>query len=280
MMRGSRRLMVCAALTGLLTAGAVGASMTAAHANGAGSCSASGTKATCTVTATIADPAAIYGGANSSPTQDITVAWTAACTLSGQTISTKGATDAMSINTVALTLGFTDPDSCAVTVTATLDTSGTVNLLVSYAPGPTPTSSPTPTPTSSPTLVAVNLVKGYAGKCVDDSGNSSANRAKVVIWGCNSSDQAQGWAYTNGELVHNGKCLNDQRWGGSGTRVILYTCNGAANEIWSHRFNGEWVLSAKGGKLCLDDPAYSTTSGTALIVWTCKDSANQRWTAP
>jgi hypothetical protein len=62
--------------------------------------------------------------------------------------------------------------------------------------------------------------------------------------------------------------------------VILYTCNGAANEIWSHRFNGEWVLSAKGGKLCLDDSAYSTTNGTPLIVWTCKDSANQRWTVP
>ncbi|HEY6310348.1 MAG TPA: ricin-type beta-trefoil lectin domain protein [Streptosporangiaceae bacterium] len=276
MMRGSRRLIVCAALTGLLTAGAVSASTTAAYAVGAGSCTASGAKATCTVTATIPSPAAIYGGTNATAGLDINVAWTADCTLGTQTSTTKGATDAVSPNVVSLTLPFTDPDSCAVTVTATLAATGYVNLLVSYAPAPSPSTSPTPTPTPA----AVHLIKGYAGKCVDDAGNSSANRAKIQIWPCNSSDQAQGWAYTNSELVHNGKCLNDQRWGGNGSHVILYTCNGAANEIWSHRSNGEWVLSAKGGKLCLDDPAYSTKNGTPLIVWTCKNSSNQHWSVP
>lgn len=276
MMRGSRRLIVCAALTGLLTAGAVSASTTAAYAISAGSCTASGAKATCTVTATIPSPAAIYGGASATAGIDINVAWTADCTLGTQTSAKKGATVAVSPNVVALTLPFTDPDSCAVTVTATLAGTGYVDLLVSYAPTPAPSTSPTPTPTPA----AVHLIKGYAGKCVDDAGNSSANRAKVQIWPCNTSDQAQGWDYTKSELVHNGKCLNDQRWGGDGSHVILYTCNGAANEIWSHRSNGEWVLSAKGGTLCLDDPAYSTKNGTPLIVWTCKNSSNQHWSVP
>jgi hypothetical protein len=62
--------------------------------------------------------------------------------------------------------------------------------------------------------------------------------------------------------------------------VILYTCNGAANEIWSHLANGEYKLKARGGTVCLDDPASSTKNGTQLIVWTCKDSANQRWYQP
>jgi Ricin-type beta-trefoil lectin domain len=276
MMRGSRRLIVCAALTGLLTAGAVSASTTAASADTAGHCTATGTKATCTVTATIANPTVIIAGSSASTAQDINVAWTATCTLGSQTTTTKGATDAMSPNVVTMTLAFANPDSCAVSATTTLEMSGTVLLLLSFEASPSPSPSPTPTPTPA----AVHLIKGYAGKCVDDAGNSSANRAKVQIWTCNSSDQAQGWAYTNSELVHNGKCLNDQRWGGNGSHVILYTCNGAANEIWSHRSTGEWVLSAKGGRLCLDDTAYSTKNGTPLIVWTCKNSSNQHWTAP
>ena len=40
------------------------------------------------------------------------------------------------------------------------------------------------------------------------------------------------------------------------------------------------MLNAKGYRLCLDDPAYSTRNGTRLIVYTCKDSANQRWQQP
>jgi hypothetical protein len=119
--------------------------------------------------------------------------------------------------------------------------------------------------------------KGYGGKCLDDQGNGSASRTKIIIWTCNVNDQAQGWAYRGGELIHNGKCANDQRSGGNGSKVILYACNGASNEIWTHRANGEFVLKANGGRYCLDDPAYSTANGTQLIVWTCKDSANQRW---
>jgi hypothetical protein len=77
--------------------------------------------------------------------------------------------------------------------------------------------------------------------------------------------------------MHNGLCLNDQRSGGNGSHAILYTCSGAANEIWTHLANGELQLKANGGKYCLDDPAYSTTSGTQLILYSCKDSSNQRW---
>ena len=142
------------------------------------------------------------------------------------------------------------------------------------APAP-PTPTPSPTTPSGP----VHLYKGLGGECLDDAGNSSANRAKVIIWSCNSHDRAQGWTYSGGRLVHNGLCANDQRYGGNGSKVILYTCNGGANEIWTHRANGEFVLKANGGKYCLDDPASSTRNGTQLIVWTCKDSANQRWTA-
>jgi hypothetical protein len=83
--------------------------------------------------------------------------------------------------------------------------------------------------------------------------------------------------FSGGKLMHNGKCLNDQRSGGNGSKVILYTCNGGANELWTHKSNGEFVMKANGGKYCLDDPASSKHNGTQLIVWTCKNGTNQHW---
>ena len=75
-------------------------------------------------------------------------------------------------------------------------------------------------------------------------------------------------------------CMNDKAGGGSGSPVILYTCNGGTNEVWSHNSHAEYVLKAHGGTLCLDDPAYSTKNGTQLIVYTCNNGANQHWSLP
>jgi hypothetical protein len=123
-----------------------------------------------------------------------------------------------------------------------------MQVAVNYAP-----SSNTPDPTASPAPAgSIRLYRGFGGKCVDDQGNSSANRTKVIIWTCNSHDKAQQWTYSGGKLKHNGLCLNDQRSGGNGSKVILYTCNGGANETWTHQSNGQYVLKANGGKYCLD----------------------------
>jgi hypothetical protein len=275
MMNSSCRAAIYTALTGLLAAGAITMGVTAANANTAGFCSASSTstvKATCTLTEQISTPADITVTITmeSGAQQNATVAWTATC----DTEKTSGGSASMTPVTEDVTMASSNPDSCTVAATGTLSTnSGTMLVALKYDPATT--SSPTPPPPSGP----VRLYKGIGGKCVDDAGNSSANRAKVIIWTCNSHDKAQGWVYSGGKLIHNGKCLNDQRSGGNGSKVILYTCNGGANEIWTHHTNGEFVLKANGGKYCLDDPASSKHNGTQLIVWTCKNSANQHWNA-
>jgi hypothetical protein len=172
-----------------------------------------------------------------------------------------------------VTMASSNPASCTVTATGTLSTnSGTMLVALKYDPA-SASPSPSPTTPSGP----VRVYRGFGGKCVDDAGNSSALRAKVVIWTCNSHDAAQKWVFSGGKLMHNGKCLNDQRSGGNGSKVILYTCNGGANELWAHKSNGEFVMKANGGKYCLDDPASSTHNGTQLIVWTCKNGTNQHW---
>src|SRR5271163_2404837 len=240
MMRGRiRRLVVCAAVTGLLAAGAVTASMEYAHAQSeVDYClGASDNSYNCTVTATVSDPASITVGV----TDDVAPL---PATADGQCTVTA---------TVHLVPPYSTPNYAEC-----LNTTASPSPVAT--PNPTPTSTPpacpteftatlnytsaaSPTPSSAP---AVHPVKGYDGKCLDDKGNSSSNRAEVVIWSCSGSDQAQNWTFSNSEFIHNGKCLNDQGNGGIRSKVILWSCNGASNEKWSELANGEIRLQSHG----------------------------------
>jgi ricin-type beta-trefoil lectin protein len=286
MMQRPRRFAACVAAIGLLTLGGITAGMEAANANVAGFCHGSGVAATCSLTEAITAPTSVTVGVTATVNGEATVTWTATCTLNGTTATTSGATTSMTpAQDGLLPLPATAAGQCSVAAAVSLPTTDATNALtvaMTYATSVTASPSPSPSTSSSsaPAPPSGHVVTGYAGKCLDDAGNSSADRAKVQIWNCNSFDNAQLWTYSNGELVHNGKCINDRAWGGNGTKVILYGCNHALNELWTHLSNGEYVLNAKGYKLCLDDPASSTRNGTQLIVYTCKDSANQRWSKP
>ncbi|HTX27674.1 MAG TPA: RICIN domain-containing protein [Streptosporangiaceae bacterium] len=183
-----------------------------------------------------------------------------------------------------LTLGLTNPYSCEVlSLEGTLETyngtsyvnatTGSFTMDLEWTPQATATST-----TTTSSSVDVAYISGYGGKCIDDRGNSSSNGAEVIIWGCNHGDSAQGWTWTDYELRHNGMCANDPGYGGSGSKLILYSCTGSSNEKWSHVAYGEFKLyySAK-GSLCLDDPGYSKTNGTRLMVYKCNNGSNQHW---
>ncbi len=295
MMQGIRRLVVYAAATGLLAAGAVSASMEVAHANFSGICDGnSGNSYTCNDTGTVPAPDSVSVTVSASGTEDVAINWTVSCTDGTPSKTSGGVTAPVTASasvTEALTpLPATTGGQCTMTAAMSLPTtqpaptSGTFTRSaftaeLDYTPASSASASPSPSPTSG-SAAAVHPVKGYDGKCLDDKGNSSANRAEVVIWSCSGSDRAENWKYSSSELVHNGKCLNDKGNGGSGSKVILYSCNGGSNEKWSQLSNGELKLSAHGGTLCLDDPRSSKTNGTQLIVYTCKDSANQKWSLP
>ncbi len=275
MMRKSRRSAAYAVMTGLLAAGALAATMPAADAYVAGFCNDSGTAPSCTITKTITAPTSVTVGVTATTKVAATVASTISCTLDSTTASLTASTMSQTPAHDPLALPATAGGQCtvsAIVALATTTSANTLSVALTYTTAATP--SPSPSPTNPATG---RVVIGYGNKCVDDNGNSSANRAKVQIWTCDTSDKAQLWTYSSGELIHNGKCLNDQAWGGSRSKQILYTCDHALNELWTHLANGEFVLNANGGKLCLDDPAYSTKNGTQLIVYTCKDSTNQRW---
>jgi Ricin-type beta-trefoil lectin domain len=299
MMRGIRRLVVYTAVSGLLAAGAVSATMEVAHADTpVGNCiGAQDTSFTCTVSATVSAPTAITvsvvdnGTTSTGATamEDVTVnVTTLSCTDSSSTVSepASSTTGATPLTDSVMPLPATADGQCNVAATVSLPSAETstkgfvasqFSVTLSYTPS---SSNPSPGPSPTPITGSVHPVKGFDGKCLDDKFNSSANRAVVVIWSCSGTDQAENWRFTSNELIHNNKCLNDQGNGGSRSKVILWTCNGASNEKWSELANGELKLQSHGGTVCLDDPASSTKNGTQLIVYTCHDSANQKWKLP
>jgi hypothetical protein len=318
MMRGIRRLVVCTAVSGLLAAGAITASMEVAHADTrVATCFGAADTATpyqCTLQGTISNPASITVGVTDSTTgayEEVMVSVTTlSCTDSAGTASgpQSGIQGRTPVTDNIAPLPATADGQCTVTATVHLvppySKSAYAECLNTTA-SPSPVATPNPTPTSTPPACptgftatlnytsaaspspsptasgsSVHPVKGFDGKCLDDKGNSSANRAVVVIWSCSGSDPAENWQYSSSEFIHNGKCLNDQGNGGIRSKVILWTCNGASNEKWSELANGELKLQSHGGTLCLDDPRSSTKNGTQLIVYTCTDAANQKWSMP
>jgi Ricin-type beta-trefoil lectin domain len=291
-----RRTRVAAAAAGslVIAAGAFAAITLTAKAQTEGSCSSTGLNASCEAAETIGTPASVSAIVTSDPSDlPVEIAWTADCTLNGSSDTTTGSLANVDtpINDV-IGLPYSNPDSCIVTATGSLTGDGTTGEIVvtlsfttatpSPSPSPTATASPSPSPSPSPTATStLTQVTGFDGMCMDDAGNKSGNWNKIQIWPCfTPADQAQYWTYSGGELIHNGMCANDSGWGGDHSKVILWTCNGAGNELWEHTSYGEYVMEGNGYRYCLDDPGYSTRPGTALIVYTCNNGSNQHWSAP
>jgi Ricin-type beta-trefoil lectin domain len=273
MMRKKRRLAVALAVSSLVAGGMFFGVSQLAHAQDvAGTCSSSGADANCNVTETITSPSSILVSLSTTiNNQYPTYNYTLECSLGSQSDTTTGSGDAQAPYTQTISLPYTNPDSCTISVTAIIPTGDAfdhITLTVEYTTG-------TSTSSSGP----VSVISGYDNKCLDDRGNSSANKTEVIIWTCNNEDSAQGWTFTNGELQHNGKCANDPGYGGSGTKLILWNCTGTSNEKWSHTSSdGEYILSSSShGLLCLNDPGYSKTNRTQLIVYRCTNSSNEHW---
>ncbi|WP_163508458.1 ricin-type beta-trefoil lectin domain protein [Fodinicola acaciae] len=119
-------------------------------------------------------------------------------------------------------------------------------------------------------------ITGYAGKCVDVAGASSANGTAVQLYACNGT-AAQQWSAGNGTLQALGKCLDAVGNGtANGTRVQLWDCTGGANQQWIHNAAND-IVNPQSGR-CLDATGPSSADGTPLQLWDCTGAANQKWT--
>jgi hypothetical protein len=156
----------------------------------------------------------------------------------------------------------------AVSVTAAVAATATIMLV----------------PDAQAAITASQLVNPISGKCLDVSGNSSANGTQVEIWTCKTSGaDNQKWTSTSaGELrVTIGgvtKCLdayNNQT--SNATKVQIWSCNGGTNQKWTLTSNST-IVGVQSGK-CLDIYNNGTANGSIVQLWTCKTPGNnnQRW---
>ena len=140
------------------------------------------------------------------------------------------------------------------------------------------------------------LVESYwDSKCLDNAGNSSSNGSKIQIWQCTSGDPSQQWSFapstSPGEVANaglsqlgamkiHGKCLNIVNNGtANGSKIQLWSCNGAANEQWEIAGGYGELYNPVSGK-CLEDPSSSKNNGTQLDIWSCNGGAWQAWLLP
>ncbi len=75
-----------------------------------------------------------------------------------------------------------------------------------------------------------------------------------------------------------GKCLDDPNSTTTqGTQQDIFTCNGQANQTWTHTSAGALSVTVGGQTLCLDANGKGTTNGTKAIIWACNGQTNQQW---
>jgi hypothetical protein len=64
----------------------------------------------------------------------------------------------------------------------------------------------------------------------------------------------------------------------SGTQVQIYSCDGQANQAFTHNSTGELTVTDAGVTDCLDANGKGTTNGTKVIIYPCNGQSNQQWT--
>jgi alpha-galactosidase len=75
-----------------------------------------------------------------------------------------------------------------------------------------------------------------------------------------------------------GKCVDDPNSTTTlGTQQQIFTCNGQANQTWTHTSSNQLTVTVGGTTLCLDAYNNQTTPGTKVETWSCNGGANQQW---
>jgi hypothetical protein len=120
------------------------------------------------------------------------------------------------------------------------------------------------------------MTTGYASASTE-----AAVQANIVAAGYGSGGGSTGGGGTSGALhaVGAGKCVDvPNSTTTSGTQVQIYSCDGQANQAFTHNSTGELTVTDAGVTDCLDANGKGTTNGTKVIIYPCNGQSNQQWT--
>jgi hypothetical protein len=128
-----------------------------------------------------------------------------------------------------------------------------------------------------PPPVSGRLVGVGSGRCLDVPNQSQTNGTQVIIWDCNGGANQQWTQLSNGAL---------QVYGTKCLDVLGHaTAPGSPVAIWDCNggANQRWTVNTDGtivgveSGLCLDVTGQGTANGTLVEIWTCNGGSNQRW---
>jgi O-glycosyl hydrolase len=128
-----------------------------------------------------------------------------------------------------------------------------------------------------PPPVSGRLVGAGSGRCLDVPNQSQTNGTQVIIWDCNGGANQQWTQLSNGAL---------QVYGTKCLDVLGHaTAPGSVVAIWDCNggANQQWTVNTDGtivgleSGLCLDVTGQGTANGTLVEIWTCNGGSNQRW---
>jgi Ricin-type beta-trefoil lectin domain len=118
------------------------------------------------------------------------------------------------------------------------------------------------------------------GQCLDITGMSRSAEAPLQMYACTGTDN-QRFSYhpeTQELRAYNDSsmCLDaSSGLGRDGDRLIIWPCNGDANQKWTFNLqNGE--IRGVNGK-CVDANRAVVANGTAVQIWSCNGGSNQYW---
>jgi alpha-galactosidase len=102
----------------------------------------------------------------------------------------------------------------------------------------------------------------------------------TVMYRVAGGSSGGGGGSNTGELhaVGAGKCLDDPNSTTTlGTQQQIHTCDGGANQVWTHTSSNQLTVTVGGSTLCLDAYNNQTSAGTKVETWSCNGNTNQQW---
>ncbi len=116
--------------------------------------------------------------------------------------------------------------------------------------------------------------------CLDVSGASGEDAARVQLWDCNGS-LGQTWKITpEGTLVNpnSDKCLDVADGStANGTKVQIYTCNGTGAQQWRYDQPTPAAFTNPQAGKCLDVPYSNFANGVQVQIHECNGTNAQVW---
>ena len=117
------------------------------------------------------------------------------------------------------------------------------------------------------------------GNCLDVKGASTANSTPVQLYTCDGTGAQQWIPQSDGALKNpaSGRCLDDTNFGGAGTQVQIWDCNGAANQVWTSPAARTGQIAGY-QNLCVDVQSGVSKDGNPVQLYGCNGTSAQQWT--